>query len=352
MLRGASLHVDTPANGDAPTPHEMDREVKRLKSIGANAARVQHPLSPAFLERLDAAGILLWQQIGPVDSPGEWLARTPHLRAVATGRVRRALRADRLHPSIAVWGLGIEVAHNGQPGQAAWVDQRARELHAADPGRLVGVDVWGPHGPSDPGLLYSHLDAIGVTSYFGWYEDTRAPASRVAEDLRSRIGRYARTFPDKLLLLSEFGAEGTPASQNPSRKRGGRGYQAALLGTQLAALRGQPVGGALVWVLDDFAINPAFHGGSVTKKDPAIRLTAGLNQKGLYDRHGKAKPAVKVVRAGLAALGPLGLARDRFHVGRRRADSALRPWDRRRRFVSAWRRLRRADDRSRPRAGA
>ncbi len=48
-----------------------------LKAIGANAARAQHPLDPALLERLDAAGILVWQGIGPVEGAGNWYSSTP-----------------------------------------------------------------------------------------------------------------------------------------------------------------------------------------------------------------------------------------------------------------------------------
>lgn len=216
--------------------------------------------------------------------------------------MHRALRAARLHPSIVVWGLGVEVADNGAPGQGEWVDDRAVELRAADPDRLVGVDVWGPHRPARASRLYAHLNAIGLTSYFGWYEDTFAPAARIESDLQRRIGAYARTFPGRLLLLTEFGAEGTPSSQNPAADRGGRTYQADLLATQLQALKGQPVGGALVWLLDDFAINPGFRGGTVNRLVPSLRLTPGLNQKGLFDRRGRAKPAADAVRAGFEAL--------------------------------------------------
>jgi hypothetical protein len=70
----------------------MDAVVARLRAIGANAdARARkHPLSPALLERLDAAGILVWQGIGPVDSPGAWTSTTPARRARAERRARSA----------------------------------------------------------------------------------------------------------------------------------------------------------------------------------------------------------------------------------------------------------------------
>ena len=50
------IQEDAPGHGDALTPGDQDRLVAELKAIGANAVRAQHPLDPALLERLDAAG--------------------------------------------------------------------------------------------------------------------------------------------------------------------------------------------------------------------------------------------------------------------------------------------------------
>jgi hypothetical protein len=36
---------------------------------------------------------------------------------------------------------------------------------------------------------------------------------------------------------------------------------------------------------------------------PEIGLTPGLNQKGLFDRDGRPKPALRAAREGFAALG-------------------------------------------------
>jgi hypothetical protein len=70
-------------------------------------------------------------------------------------------------------------------------------------------------------------------------------------------------------------------------------------------MRGVPaLDGAFVWSLQDFAINPAFRGGTIVRRVPGIGLTPGLNQKGLFDRDGRAKPAVRAAREGFAALGP------------------------------------------------
>ena len=80
-LRGASLQEDAPGRGDALPRADMDAIVARLKAIGANATRSQHPLSEALLERLDAAGILVWQGVGPVDAPGAGRRARPYRSA-------------------------------------------------------------------------------------------------------------------------------------------------------------------------------------------------------------------------------------------------------------------------------
>jgi hypothetical protein len=304
VLRGASLQEDVPGHGDALTARDADRIVARLRAAGANATRALHPLAPALAERLDAAGIALWQEIGPVDSPGEFRTASPALQALATRRVRADLAANRLHPAVVGWSLGCEVAGNGTGPQGAWVDASARLVHAADAGRPIGVDVWNDHLPAVPGRLYAHLDAVGTTSYFGWYEDTHAAAAEVARDLRGRLAAFGRRFPGKLLLLAEFGAEGTPPALNAPAAHGGLAYQARLIAVHLRALRRvRALDGAFVWSLQDFAINPAFRGGTIVRHVPEIGLTPGLNQKGLFDRDGRPKPALRAAREGFAALG-------------------------------------------------
>jgi hypothetical protein len=301
VLRGASIQEDAPGRGDALTVADMRATVRELRATGANATRAQHPLAPALLERLDRAGITVWQQIGPVDSPGQWRATTPELVAQARRDVREDLRAGRLHPAIVAWSLACEVAGNGPPGQGAFVDAAARELHAADPGRAVGVDVWTNHLPDTPGLLYRSLDAVGVTSYIGWYERPHATLAEQGRLVRARVAALRARFPRKAVLVAELGAEGT-ANTAPSLP-GGRGYQAALLDTQLRALRrAGGLDGVFVWLLRDFAVNPGFRGGTAARLYPMLQLPGGLNQKGLFDYAGRAKPAAAVVRRDLRSF--------------------------------------------------
>jgi hypothetical protein len=295
-LRGASLQEDAPGRGDALTNADADAIIARLKAIGANATRSQHPLSEALLDRLDAAGILVWQGVGPVDAPGAWTSRTPVQQRRAIRRVRLNVLQARLHPSVVAWNLANEVAGNGHDGgQPEYVDAAAQLVHRLDPGRPTAVDVWGTHMPDRAGLMYRHIDAVGATNYEGWYDDTLAPPVTVQAGIDSWLVRLRATFPGKVLIVSEFGAEAN--ALNAPGTPGSESFQADLLTRHIRTYEATPwLDGELVWNLQDFALAPSFAGGSIRRQVPAIRLVRGINQKGLFTYDGQPKPAVAAVR--------------------------------------------------------
>ena len=145
LLRGASIQADALGHGDSLTVSDDERIVAELKAIGANAARSQHPIDPILLERLDAAGIMLWQGVGPVEGAGNWYSNTPQLDASAEQQARTAVIAERLHPSVFAWNLVNEVAENGRNGyEVAYVQTLAHWVHKTDRGDGGRGRVGGP----------------------------------------------------------------------------------------------------------------------------------------------------------------------------------------------------------------
>ena len=301
-LRGASLHEDAWPRGDGLHPKDMDEIVAELKDLGATGTRAQHALNPALLERLDAAGVLVWMGIGPVDAPGAWTSRGPRLEAQARERVRDSVAQLQTHPSIFAWNLANEVAGQGHPaGQAPYIIAASRELQQRDPGRLVALDVWGSHPPREDGPMYQHIDAIGWTNYLGWYHEPYATPEELATLIRTQLGELRAAFPDRVIVVTEFGAEGS--TRNADDQPGGLGFQADLLRTHIRTYAETPdLAGMLVWNLRDFAVAPSFNGGSITEVVPDISLVPGLNEKGLHTYTGKPKPAAEAVREEFARL--------------------------------------------------
>jgi beta-glucuronidase len=296
VLRGASIPPDVRGHGDAFTAADRERVVRELKQIGANATRAQQRLDPAMLARLDAAGIMVWQEIGPFDTAGDWTSDTPALQRRARQRAIDAFAELQSHPSIVAWSLGNEVAGQGHPGgQVEHILSLTRQLHELDPGRLVAVDLWGRHGPHYAGPLYTDLDAIGFTDYHGWYESPGATGPVLRDLIARRVANLRAIFPDKVLAVTEFGAAAN--GHNQPAALGGTAYQADVIAQHISTYRGLPdLSGMLVWSLRDYALTPAFTGGSFARIASGVRLTTGLNEKGLFDYAGRAKPAVAIAR--------------------------------------------------------
>jgi hypothetical protein len=300
-LRGASIHEDVFGRGDALLPSDQDRLVEQLKTIDANATRTQHPLDEGLLERLDAAGIMIWQGVGPTDAPGAWTSRGAKRVRTAKDRVLTTFRQAQLHPSIITWNLANEVAGGGHPeGQIPYVDAMAAELKRIDPSRPVALDIWGAHPPHHTSRIYRNIDMIGWTNYIGWYESTHATADEIRKEIRTRLGAIRKVFPHKVIAVTEFGAEAN--GRNPTTAPGGYAFQSHLLDLHLSTYASIPnLAGALVWNLRDFAVAPTFYGGSIKSQVPDIKLVRGINQKGLFDMRYKAKPSVRVVSGRFAA---------------------------------------------------
>jgi Glycosyl hydrolases family 2, TIM barrel domain/Glycosyl hydrolases family 2, sugar binding domain len=297
-LHGASMHEDAEGRGDALLAGDMDALVQHLEDIGANATREQHAVNPALLERLDAAGILVWQEVGPVDAPGNWTSDTPAERRRAIERVRTSERQTAIHPSVLAWSLGNEVARDGHPGgQAQFVDRASRLLHELDPGRPTTVDVWGSGLPfTARTLLYRDLDMIGVTMYEGWYQRPGEPAGAIGPNVRRRLAQIHRIFAGRPVVVTEFGAEAN--TLNRAGSPGSGAFQARVLDRNIRAFRGdRALDGWLVWALQDFAVIPTFQGGSIREALPTLRLVRGVNQKGLFTYAGTPKSlSLAVVR--------------------------------------------------------
>jgi hypothetical protein len=302
LLHGASLQQDAQGHGDALSAHDEETIVSELKAIGANTVRSQHPLEASMLERLDAAGILVWQGVGPVEGASNWYSSTPPLLREAEQQARTAVLSEQLHPSIIAWNLVDEVAQNGRDAaEVSYVQTLMKWLHANDPTRMVAVDVWGDHPPVHAGTLYRGLDAVAETDYTGWYDSPQDSGQQQRELMRARLRAQERTFPGKVLIISEFGAESN--TLNPSGSPGSYSFQSQLLARHIAVYAADPkLTGMLVWDLRDYPLVPTFEGGSIHFKLPALHLIEGINQKGLFTYSGAPKPAVSVVARLFKAL--------------------------------------------------
>jgi beta-glucuronidase len=267
-LRGASFHEDL---------LEPATIADELQALGANFTRQHYPPSPELLEAFDRMGIVMWEQIPVWRLRGSDLTR---LNGVILGRLRQTILRDRNHASVMAWSVENEVVRPGAQ-ESAFLSRARSTTKGLDPTRYFAVDQTVAPGGKLPSY-YSKLDALGISEYIGWY------GNDPIGDVRPALDATRARLPGVALFVTEFGAEANRAG--PASVKGTYAFQAQWLDQQLSAIDATPyLGGAIVWLLRDYAVRPGWSGGNPRPSPP-------FSNKGLLNLQGKPKPAWSVAK--------------------------------------------------------
>jgi hypothetical protein len=285
-LHGASIHEDIDGRGAALTDEDIQTIVTELRSVGANVTRAHYLLSPRLLDALDRAGIMVWAQ-PPVDHADKSL-RTGRGRGHALSLLTSTLLGDRSHPSVIVDSVGNELSPNpdATAGTLSYLKQATALARKLNPGVPVGLDTYCyPGYPAQK--IYSSLDVLGISHYFGWYTGPTGHSIVDFNGLRPFLLQAHKRYPKLALAISEFGAESL--FHGPATTKGTYEFQSAYVQQTMNVINGLPfMNGAIYWTLREFAVNPGWTGGVTL---PAATTPDGIHHKGLIAYDGAVKPA-------------------------------------------------------------
>jgi beta-glucuronidase len=296
-LRGASVQEDVPGRGSALTDRDIDDIVRQLRAVHANVTRAHYLLNDRLLERLDAAGILVWTQ-APIFHR-DVLLRTPVGQADALGTLRDTVLAARNHASTLLYSVANELNATPMrmPPTQAYLLAAARQVRDLDPTHPVGVDVLAyPSLPFDP--TYRSFDALGVNSYFGWYPGKPERPTGAIEQTGPYLRQWHDRYPQQALVLTEFGAEAT--KNGPATEKQTYAFQADYLRRMLKAVAASPADGAIYWTLREFAVKPFWDGLTNGTPRPGVAVDS-IHNKGLISYGGAPKPAWKIAARDFAS---------------------------------------------------
>jgi beta-glucuronidase len=281
-LRGVALHDDIPGRGAAETELDRVQTIRQVKDVGATIVRSHYPLSPAFLELADQAGVLVWSEV-PVYrmNTGYLFAST---RRAAVDLVRTNVLDEENHPSVAIWSIGNELQDSVPKRVRSYINAATRVAKGLDPSRPVGMAIEG-HPLAGCRAGYAPLDVIGINDYFGWYGDQVANP----DDLSPYLDRMRSCMPQKALMITEFGAEANRFG-SPSEK-GTYEFQQDFIRFHLGVFATKPwLSGAVYFPLREFAVRPGWDGGNPLPQPP-------LHQKAVISYDGTLKPAYQDLQA-------------------------------------------------------
>jgi beta-galactosidase/beta-glucuronidase len=284
-LRGFGLHEDNIITGQAVTNRLRDSYIRWTKELSGSIIRSHYPLSPYLLEQADKNGIMIFSEI-PVWSVESLYLQRDSVRAAALDQLRSNILINQDHPSVLIWSIGNELTSKPGPPENAWIGTATRTAHKMDPTRPVTLALVG-YPPDECRTVYKSLDVISVNTYFGWYP---APVGQSADRtlLSSFLDQMRACYPDKPIMVTEFGAEGNRSG--PPEEKGTYEFQDDYVRYTAAVIASKPfVNAATYWTLQEFRVRPGYTGGNPRGEAP-------YHQKGPIDRFGNARPIFNVLK--------------------------------------------------------
>ncbi len=266
-LVGLSRHADSPAHGLAETTAVMAADYDDLKTLNEVLSRpVHYPQSEFILDYCDRHGILLIPEV-----PAWQLTATqmnqPALRDLEKQQLREMVLEDFNHPSVWAWSIANEIPSDTSAGHA-FVRDMIAYVKTLDPTRPVGF-ASNRLTQSPERDATALADFVMMNQYFGTWAGPKS-------GLAAALDRIHATWPDKTVIISEFGFEPTWAQRmggaqlfNPeyyavSTAETADAVRRRVIREQMAVYRTKSfIAGAIFWTYQDYRTPTYFQMGVV-----------------------------------------------------------------------------------------
>jgi beta-glucuronidase len=271
---GMNRHEDLPETGLYQPLEMMERDMALLRELNVNHMRPAHyPNDPRWLDLCDREGITVIHEI-PLYQAGSGLMKWVEARArtkrkdktVALGagyntlgqmtdpdmlmnaeqQLIEMIERDRNHPSVIMWSVGNE-NFTFIPSSRKMYKRLIATARRFDPSRPVTFAIM--CGPGISPLLEQTgdmADVLCLNEYYGWYFGE-------AEGVAGLLDRFHKKYPDKPIIVSEFGAGTVYGRHEDPAEKFSEEYQVQVLETQYRIMLERPyVVGAMPWIFADF----------------------------------------------------------------------------------------------------
>jgi beta-glucuronidase len=241
-LTGMARHEDSPWAGLAEDIDTIRHDYDDMKNLQMTLTRpVHYPQPPAVLDYCDRHGILLIPEI-PVWQFSEKQLSDPQVIALAKQMMREMIEQGFNHPSIFAWSACNE-SSTDTPGGMDYFKTMYDFIKSLDPDRYVSYADDRIAFVNDPKTNAASLaDFVMWNEYFGTWHDPET-------SLPAAMERIKRNYPDKAVIVSEFGVAGIFA---PSAEAGDK-LRVQIFRDQMAMFAKQDwIAGALMWCYQDY----------------------------------------------------------------------------------------------------
>jgi hypothetical protein len=276
-LTGMARHEESPWEGLAETRGTMKHLWDDMKNLQMTLTRpVHYPQNPYILDYADRNGILLIPEIPVWQFSGEQMS-DPKVIARAQQMMREMIEQDFNHPSIFAWSVCNESATD-TPGGRQYFKTMYDFVKGLDPDRYVTYAddrIAFVENPAENSA--SLADFIMWNEYFGAWHGPTSMLPGVFERIR-------RNYPNKMVIISEFGTPGVFAPDSKSADK----LRVRIFRDQMEQIGKQDwIAGAIMWCYADYKSHRNLWPGR----------TAGIVDHGVVDENRQRRPSYQVWRS-------------------------------------------------------
>jgi beta-glucuronidase len=189
-----------PGHGMAEPPAWILHDHDDMKELNCVFTRVHWQQDERVLEYCDRHGILLQEEVPTWGSQTfRGMGDRPSAEIMENGleQLREMIQRDRNHPCIFSWGLCNEI--NGQnPAAYLFAKHMYEEARRLDPNRLLSY-------ASNSLQKTPEKDVAGLMDFIEWNEYYETWYKGGVEDVKRNLEEIHRAFPDKPIVISEYG---------------------------------------------------------------------------------------------------------------------------------------------------
>lgn len=223
-FKGFGKHEDTFINGRGFNEAANLMDLNLLKDIGANSFRTSHyPYSEEMMRLADRLGIVVIDEVPAVglfqlfnaalnltgdfdEVKNTWeVMQTKDAHELV---IDELIARDKNHPSVVMWVVANEPAGH-EKGARAYFEPLIQRMRDRDPSNrpvtLVNIMTATP----DKDEVMDLVDVVCLNRYYGWYV-AHGDLKMAKKGLRKELETWQELYPDKPILITEYGADTLP----------------------------------------------------------------------------------------------------------------------------------------------
>jgi beta-glucuronidase len=258
FAKGVNRYDEYGRFGPRPPRALLISDLQHMKEAGVNIVRVHYPQAPEVLDLYDEMGFMLIEEV-PINwwgndfsGKGDEVLDESILRQ-AVPALERMIHRDKNHPCLIIWSMANE-SQTATPTGIAVMRKLIRKAKELDKSRLVTFVISTQDAKRHQ--AFEEADLIGINVYQGVFEP---PIALHASDLENSvtkaseayIRRQLASFPDKPVLITEYGVKGVPGLRGDTADT--EDFQAALNEAAWKAIRNcKGASGGILWCWADY----------------------------------------------------------------------------------------------------